>query len=771
MTASNDQATDSSKRVAPRPGRLTRRRLPLSCVACRVRKLKCNREKPCQNCVARGESNAASCAYAEKSDKKIAGQSNPRSDSEEMRKRLNRLETSILSMMSNDTEKDGEQPSEDKLAGPQRISVDTRSTAWDAILNEIGGMKEAWSEENDKIELAESAYRSFSPAKKHRRGIFTGLTAPPDRSTILQSLPSREAADRLILHFFDSYNPCIPARYVLHKTTFLRQYSQHWANPSKTSIIWIGLLYSILCLAMQSYNRSPGDAPPEYQENGPELAELYRVYTAQCLVIADITKPTEFMIETLDLHSFAEYDSDRDGDIGTSMLSGIMMKLALQQGYHRDSSQIPGISVFQGEMRRRIWSAVNQHELLWSVQIGIPKAIRYSESDTQAPRILYEEELYEEMTELPPSRPFTTDTEVCYQVFKWRLMKAYGHVIEFVHIIAPQPYEEVLKLDLMLLEIYQQIPVHLQFGTLEEMKNDTSSRIMEKFILKSFWHKSVCVLHRKYWDTTPSDTPINGQWVYSRKSSLGSALAMLELQYTMQQACVPGGLMSKMKWYHFSLTNHDFLLAAMIICLDLMSVPVPDCVMLPEQKLSAIKRSRAIWLEIVDDCRDAKRAVKVLTAVLNKLSKKYTYLAQETSAPSSVSTYAPSQVRSPVPPPPPFVPDNKGYSHVDSLRYNAYFTEHVGLGLSSSAGDSVSNSNGDSIMQDNFLDVFSSDLTIPSDFDWNGWDQFLAGQSQQLNQDLAGQFDAQMGTGMGREFMPAVDMKCPFNFMDSNVNR
>ncbi|CZS92262.1 uncharacterized protein RCO7_00770 [Rhynchosporium graminicola] len=751
---------DSPKHLAIRPGRLTRRRLPLSCGT----KLKCNREKPCQNCVARGDSNAASCAYAEKTDKKIPGQLDPQSDLKEMRKRLNRLESSILSIMSSDAGKIRDRASEvrneDMLAGPQRISVDTRSTAWDAILNEIGGMKEAWSEDNDKIELTDSAHRSYCTAREHQPGILAGLTAPPDRFTILQSLPSREAADRQVPFFSANLHYSL-AMLTMSFTKEPSYDSQHWANPSKTSIIWIGLLYSILCLAMQSYNRSPDDAPHEYQENGPELAELYRLQTAQCLVIADITKPTEFMIETLDLHSFAEYDTEQDGDIGTAMLSGIMMRLALQQGFHRDPSQLPGLSIFQGEMRRRIWSAVNQHELLWSVQIGLPKAIRYSESDTQAPRILYEEELYEEMTELPPCRPLTTDTEVCYQVFKWQLMRCYGRVVEFVHIIEPQPYEEVLKLDLMLLEVHEAIPFHLQFGTLEQMKNDPNSRIMEKFILKSFWHKSVCILHRKYWDTAPSDTPQNSRWVYSRKASLGSALSMLEMQYTMHQACAPGGLMSKMKWYHFSITNHDFLLAAMIICLDLMSVEVPECVMPPEQKLDAIRRSRAIWQSIANDCRDAKRAMKVLTAVLDKLSKKYTYLTQVTSAPASASLGNMSQTASPNFMPGGFAPGNnqilgKGYQHVDSQGYNTYFTDCVGVGMSSSpegfSNSNLSNPNGDSLMQDNFLDAFSTDLTIPSDFDWNGWDQFLAGQSLQLNQDLAGRFGAQMGNG-GMDFM------------------
>lgn len=110
-----------------------------------VTRLKCNREKPCQNCVVRGETTASSCTYAEKAEKK-PGQLNPRSD-EDMRKRLNRLENSILTMMSKDTQH-GDNPTgstngsshEDLVAlptGGQRISKDTRSTHWDAILNDV----------------------------------------------------------------------------------------------------------------------------------------------------------------------------------------------------------------------------------------------------------------------------------------------------------------------------------------------------------------------------------------------------------------------------------------------------------------------------------------------------------------------------------------------------------------------------------------------------------------------------------------------------------
>jgi hypothetical protein len=119
-------------------------------------RLKCNREKPCQNCLVRGESNAASCTYAEKSEGKHLTKLNQRSNAEDMRKRIDRLEKSILSVISTEPGSvpvnrygsgsppghvtDDDQTDEDEAPqqGGQKISLDTRSTHWDAILNEVG---------------------------------------------------------------------------------------------------------------------------------------------------------------------------------------------------------------------------------------------------------------------------------------------------------------------------------------------------------------------------------------------------------------------------------------------------------------------------------------------------------------------------------------------------------------------------------------------------------------------------------------------------------
>lgn len=80
-----------------------------------------------------------------------------------------------------------------------------------ALFIKLGAMKEAWIEENDKIEFTNS-FQEPATARPHRPGLLHGLAQPPDRPTILVSLPTREAVDKFIVRFFEYYVPTIPSR-------------------------------------------------------------------------------------------------------------------------------------------------------------------------------------------------------------------------------------------------------------------------------------------------------------------------------------------------------------------------------------------------------------------------------------------------------------------------------------------------------------------------------------------------------------------------------
>ncbi|KAF7922474.1 uncharacterized protein EAE98_008000 [Botrytis deweyae] len=424
-----------------------------------------------------------------------------------MRARINRLESSILSVISREKKNNisplplslGENNDDHAgQAGGQKSSVDTKSTHWDSILHDLGEMKDAWIDEHDRFET------SLPPATASYRPSLSGsLTEPPDRASILASLPSRKEAYKLIERFFESYNPSIPACFA---NSLDKQIKSFWEVPQKARIVWIGLYFSTMCLALQSYARN-NDMPPEYQDTLATVIDLYRIRTAQCLITADVTRPVYLIIETMLCYAFIEYAYERDGDMGTWLLSGNIMRLALQQGCHRDPDQHSGLSVYEGEMRRRVWLIITQHELLFSVQIGLPKSIKLAECDYKEPRNLRLEELSEDMTILPPSRPDDESTHNCYQRVQSRIMRAYGYVIEFLHTVEPQPYTEVIRLDEMLKKYHDQIPSHLQLGTLSQMAHETPSNFAEKFFLQKFYYKATLLLHRKYWNATLPGNP------------------------------------------------------------------------------------------------------------------------------------------------------------------------------------------------------------------------------------------------------------------------
>ncbi len=37
---------------------------------------------------------------------------------------------------------------------------------------------------------------------------------------------------------------------ILHEPTFMREYHEHWRDPSQTNFIWLGLMFSILGITM-----------------------------------------------------------------------------------------------------------------------------------------------------------------------------------------------------------------------------------------------------------------------------------------------------------------------------------------------------------------------------------------------------------------------------------------------------------------------------------------------------------------------------------------
>lgn len=436
--------------------------------------------------------------------------------------------------------------------------------------------------------------------------------------------------DRLLTRYFSSYDPAV---HIIHGPTFQVQYDQHWVNPQETPIVFFALLYAIMTLALQSYHRA-GDEPPEYRGKSLEISVSFRRLTAQCLNLADTNQPIPQMLETLLLYLQAEYSRSRDAETGVLMLSSICVRLAMRMGYHRDPRPYQTITPFQGEMRRRVWAFVRQADLMFSFQFGLPSMIRTDCIDTEIPRNLYDDELQEDMKDLPPSRPDSEMTPMSYMIAKARLTFCFGKIVErtqSVHV--PPTYEEVMKLDAELQENHDNIPQHLKMRSLQDSASDPSNLIMERYGLELIYLKSQCVLHRKF-IARGRDSQ---RYAYSRRACIDASMEMLTHQSSLHHEAQPGGRLRSVKWFISSLTTHDFLLAAMIVCLDLYhtseaermgrksstaSSPLASDMWAQDRKqqmMNALRHCVGIWESLRDHSMEAYKASTTLRVMLEKL--------------------------------------------------------------------------------------------------------------------------------------------------------
>jgi hypothetical protein len=214
---------------------------------------------------------------------------------------------------------------------------------WHTILADISEVKTYFTQHKKDLERSYEKVLSSKPATARDTPTFL-VGAPPATEVELRAeLPPKSSVLTLCGRYFNSMDNAVN---IIHGPTFQNELRRHWQDPSNTPIMWLGLLYSVLCLAMLSYHKV-GDEPPEWKGRALELAALYRLRTVQCLVTADYTKPVNYTVETMILYVFGEHSSRWDADLGLWLINSLIARIAFRMGYHRDAKWFPSITPFQ----------------------------------------------------------------------------------------------------------------------------------------------------------------------------------------------------------------------------------------------------------------------------------------------------------------------------------------------------------------------------------------------------------------------------------------
>lgn len=273
-----------------------------------------------------------------------------------------------------------------------------------------------------------------------------------------------------------------------------------------------------------------------------------------------------YSLEALLLHMHCKYHVSNEGDDSDAwMLIGLASRLAVKMGYHRDPRHFPSIKPFEGEMRRRVFFVVQTFDLLLSFSEGLPSTLQEEECDTEPPRNLLDEDFDEDIELLPPSRPVTERTSMLYFSYKAQFTKMLKQVMKHALSASKPSYEQTMDLDSRIRSAHKDVPPGLKMRSISSLLTDTARMIINRLHIDLVYQKSICVLHRQYLSLERS----NPRYDYSRNSCREAAMKILNHHDELYELSGPGRRFENNPWMISSMALPDFLLAAMIICLDL----------------------------------------------------------------------------------------------------------------------------------------------------------------------------------------------------------
>ncbi|OBT97530.1 hypothetical protein VE01_04490 [Pseudogymnoascus verrucosus] len=607
-----------------------RNRPRLSCAPCCARKLKCDRGRPCEKCVKRNDDDA--CTY----DSPPETPQNNAGAWVEPQEKLLQLEKLVMQLMESEScgiqradphiitrpQTDDAIPNLGTEGHLHQDSSETRysgSTHWSTILDNIQELKttmdaipSTYTDHEDPVDLGipEGQIIFGSPRDYSMQQILS------------ESLPPRAQVDRYLSAFFKAQMLIAP---YIHIPQFQRQYEDFWKDPLRASPLWVSIMFSLCCMSAK-INELPVPAPSVF-EGQSNARTVFLNAAGQCLVLGEFTRPQSQVMEALGLYAQCKYMFSLDPSRELCIILGVLSRLAYMMGYHRDPDNFGNFTIFEGEMRRRVWSACRQFDLMVSFQFGLHSCIPADSWDSKAPRNLLDSDFNEETSLLPLSRPQTDPTPILYFVVKDKLLSGFTKVCSHALSLKVQSQEEILDLDAEIRQMYSTIPESLRIRPMEQSLADPPFLIISRIYIEFLHQKSLCILHRRHMALG---------FEYSTKACVNAAMTIITYLIGVNKELQPGGqLYANSSWALTSFNMNDFLLAVMILCLSLSKWKKQNPGKRVEEypsiysQLDMLRKAYAVCVEKSAVSKESRCVVSPVKSILSQF---------ETEPPSHTST-------------------------------------------------------------------------------------------------------------------------------------
>ena len=378
---------------------------------------------------------------------------------------------------------------------------------------------------------------------------------PINDSALHSFLPQRKIADLLVRIYVENLET---THRVLHLPSFWEEYFKLWNAPQDARPAFVALVLLILattyCINQEDQSLFRGDS-----SLGRETAIMW-IRACDSWLQAQSQKHTTITVFQIHCLSFIAKQMNSVKRKRTWTSAGNLMRHAMSAGLHRDaeivnlrhaSANNKKISVFDQEMRKRIWATISEMEMQTALDRGMPSMLRDLVSDCGPPLNINDEDFDLSIEELPPSRPLSQYTRSSFQHLSYSSWALRLELASRINGSSPQPqYEDVLLYDRKIMQRLDDIP-HW-----EDQEGQVS-----QILLQLQLQQLLLYLHRPFARCETQSSRYN----YSANVHLRSAMTILDLHNELTSS---GNSF-------LNLFRNDIFGAALSICYN-VSISVPD---------------------------------------------------------------------------------------------------------------------------------------------------------------------------------------------------
>ncbi|EKG17129.1 Transcription factor fungi [Macrophomina phaseolina MS6] len=336
------------------------------------------------------------------------------------------------------------------------------------------------------------------------------LTSPQENLESL--LPPRETVDHMVRHYFDTLET---THRILHIPSFWDEYANFWSEPSRRRPEFIATVLAVLSTVITA----TFDLPTTYRadrtiqvETAQEWVEaIERWLSMQSRKHADVS---HFQVRCLVMQARC-VNSIKWKEIWGN--SRNLVTFGLSTGLHRDPSWlVKETTIFDQEMRRRLWATMLEIELQCSIYRGMPSSSHGLFTDTSPPLNVNDEDIDNTARKAPPTPwPVQEYTSTSYLYVSAKSLPLRVEINSALNNAAePLAYEEALSYAEKVVSELEKIPSW----------TGREDAVIPRMLLDIQLRQFLVLLHEPFARKAGSDS----RYTYSRTACFDAAASVID---------------------------------------------------------------------------------------------------------------------------------------------------------------------------------------------------------------------------------------------------